>query len=208
MFSHLISSGRSFTWTQSSLIHLSKTAFLLLRSPFSASWALLVPPHTHLPDQFRGAGWGSSTNSGPGACRKHFINWAISPSLHGYFCCFPSPLKDMNLICLLWPWDLLLWDLTQHQSRLGYHRCWEGRGQSLLEVRYRMILNTALRIVVLIREKTALLPMFWKTEANSSIFLHLGNALGSIIHGSTCWSSLWKWCQLFGKCVYTWVCFV
>lgn len=44
MFSHLISWGRSFTWTQNSLIHLGKAAILLLRSPISASWALLVPP--------------------------------------------------------------------------------------------------------------------------------------------------------------------
>lgn len=47
LFSHLISWGRSFTWTQSSLIHPGKVAILLLRSPISASWALLVP-HTYL----------------------------------------------------------------------------------------------------------------------------------------------------------------
>lgn len=120
----LLSWNRSFTWTQSSLIHRG-----ILGSPLSAPWVLLVvsPQPTwpvlryrlRLQSELRSFTlqqawhWASMSLSKHISLQPYTVILEVSPAL----------LKNSHHICLLWPRDQLLWSLIQHWSRLGYHRC-------------------------------------------------------------------------------------
>lgn len=213
MLSHLVSTGRFFTRTQSSLIHLSKTAFLLLRSPISASWALLVPPpHTYLTSFEVQAGDPAQTlvlELAESMINEKLINQLSHSSISTWLLLlFPQPPEEYAShlpAVTLGPAPL-----GPHSAPIKVRISQMLRGKGTVFVRGEILCDSKQHCGLLysLERKQPLLTVVWKAEANSSIFLHPGNALGSRIHGSTCWSSLWKWCQLFGKCVCTWVCFV